>query len=579
MSLSTILQNLQDTPIGKVVERYEINCRQMAFDRDFDDLVFLIDALQDNIFPFVPRPVRTPRLRRPKPSPSDIDTSDYDDDDEDREREEDESKTGSLSEISDEMSSVSKKEGDGNDDSQKQPKKKKMTKKRKRNKSARSKSTINHEDDDGMKENNSTVDNDRKNITIDDEDGDKDKTFRTGSTFGDVDSGNYSMASSKLKKSMLKKHDKYYEKEDRKEDAGSASVASPRKSDSPSTQNKSQRSSKKSKGEKTDRTSTAAAQDESHTSSLPTESIAPSRSVVPEIPAWAAALNPPTNRIRNTKATVAIKYGNMSREFYKTPLHFSTTEKPLQWKKITAKGSYARESRLWHIERKLDEDLYSDDRKQLGLTPGPDLILPFSTQSPVPTVSQRVSSSALSTGVKSQMSQRPAATPSEMSDSISLTTSNQTGGSLMSDKIDGGRLSQNSLLRQSNNSRNTSTGITAASIPTTSSKLASYMRPTQSTRTKQRLGPIFVDSYAALDFQAKPSNRVHDSVPNKNSKTNQLFQSEDYKKGILKSSNKTALTSSSTLSPVLRSQNCVPVVSTKSVYQRRNENFISHRIK
>ncbi|CAL1531706.1 unnamed protein product [Lymnaea stagnalis] len=67
---------LRLTPKGKMLDRYELSCRQMAYDRNMLGIVEIIDIMQGQLFSFIQPTQRTPRYRRPKPpTPSDSEDS------------------------------------------------------------------------------------------------------------------------------------------------------------------------------------------------------------------------------------------------------------------------------------------------------------------------------------------------------------------------------------------------------------------------------------------------------------------------------------------------------------------------
>ncbi|KAK6995066.1 histone H3.v1 [Biomphalaria glabrata] len=66
-SYTASVVNLKDTPKGKILERYDVTCRQLAYDHGMLGIVEIIDILQGNLFPFIRPNPRIPRLRRPKP--------------------------------------------------------------------------------------------------------------------------------------------------------------------------------------------------------------------------------------------------------------------------------------------------------------------------------------------------------------------------------------------------------------------------------------------------------------------------------------------------------------------------------
>ncbi|KAH9505019.1 hypothetical protein Btru_061438 [Bulinus truncatus] len=80
----TSVVNLKDTPNGKIFERYDVTCRQLAYDHDMLGVVEIIDGLLGNLFPFIRPNPRNPRFRRPNPpTPTDSSGRSSSDDDAD----------------------------------------------------------------------------------------------------------------------------------------------------------------------------------------------------------------------------------------------------------------------------------------------------------------------------------------------------------------------------------------------------------------------------------------------------------------------------------------------------------------
>ncbi|BFZ10514.1 hypothetical protein BsWGS_13553 [Bradybaena similaris] len=78
---STGVMELRETRGGIRIDRYDLTCRQMAYDWGLLNIVQLIDLLDGNVFPFVHPPERTPRQRRPKESALSGEEDDSDDSD------------------------------------------------------------------------------------------------------------------------------------------------------------------------------------------------------------------------------------------------------------------------------------------------------------------------------------------------------------------------------------------------------------------------------------------------------------------------------------------------------------------
>ncbi|XP_005110721.2 uncharacterized protein LOC101845809 [Aplysia californica] len=417
---STSVVGLRESSKGKCLDRYEISCRQMAYDREMFHIVELIDLLQNQLFPFVRPLERTPRFRRPKPpTPSDSDSGSRS---EGEGQGHDSSGTGSQSDT----------EGSGSEG------KSLRTRNRKKRRGKRKKKVSG---------------GGREGVGDRADECDLNKTGGTGSMFGEgteVDSGHHSLGSSKLRIAMVREHERLTEKEENL--PSSESAPSPRR---PTSESEKGDKSLVDQSEKSETTGSHI-RDEGY-GSISQKSPTPCPS--PEMkPLWTPV--EPSNRFRSTKSALAVRNVNLVNlrvnniqpsDFTKLSPSMSQC-RPLRWRKISTIGSYANESKNWHVKNEAKEDDVCVEISQISLAP--------------PTTSSTLSGLQRQAPMGNTGSKSPAlyGTSSELKTSFVRTEKS------------------------------------TESNPTMSNNIASYMRPTKSTITKQRLTPNFVKSYGGLEF-------------------------------------------------------------------------------
>ena len=331
----------------------------------------------------------------------------------------------------------------------------------------------------------------KKSAAMEDETGDSvtNKTAATdnNNTFGsgtEVDSGHHSVGSSKLRIHMVREHDKLTEKEE--SSVPTEEIPSLRRSHSHSSSAKWEDKASIRQSEHSE-TADSKAHDEGY-GSISHKSFGSTPSPDFKTP-WASS--EPSNRIRGTKSALSVRKSTVSNYLERQKSVFETVscrsvDEPLHWRKVTTVGSYAKESKNWHVANKKNPSTALVD-----ITP-----LSLDVQTSPSLVPHR---SILRNGSASSTSTR------------------------------------NSLHRASSfTERSTESSQSSSSV-------ASYMRPTRSTVTKQRLSPSFVKSYGGLEFSRviSPSNRsrsfsvvsklnvspvMKNSVQLANCKSNQIIQ-------------------------------------------------------
>ncbi|GFR96063.1 hypothetical protein ElyMa_000958700, partial [Elysia marginata] len=580
---STSIVGMRETARGKVLERYQLTCRQMAYDKGMYDTVDLIDSLQGQLFPFIRLPERMPRFRRPRPpTPSEL-----------------ESGSGHSSEGADISSEgeMAAEDNAGKDNYEKQQTKKKRKKKNSGNGSV-----------DGK-----LIGPEGSGIDEEDGDGDRGKTPGAGSAV-DVDSGHHSLASSKLKMALLREHDRLMEKEEKEEEEqqkkerseesssnqrqklrkarGSASSAAQENVGSviSRTQNEGKSETLK-EGEGSGDEERDGTRDEGYGGSASFHSGLPgqqSHQIMSPDPVrpWDKA---PKNRIRSTKSALTVRkslhqrFGRRILSGSSMPLHHSESgyssslplkfemapredisNSPLHWKKVSTVGSYARESRQWHQAQ-------TNESQDTLCLPASVQISEFKLGSPP----------AQDIPHRSSTASKAAVLPKSITKSSSATANAGATSSGF------GRLSTSS----SSSSTSLSAGASAANTLETSScvshphyrpgstPVAGYMRATRSTANKCRLTPRFASSYGALDFQAKiGSGKVATTW-----KPSQLIGSsnqgiDNITLAVAKMSTQMIYSDAPLAPRVVPKKTTIPAVASAiGEHQKRNQSAISYR--
>ncbi|GFO44083.1 hypothetical protein PoB_007058800 [Plakobranchus ocellatus] len=577
---TTSIVGMRETGKGKVLERYQLNCRQMAYDKEMFDIVDLIDSLQGQLFPFVRLPERTPRFRRPKPpTPTESETGS------------DESSSEGADISSDDE--LLQREVEGLESRSQDYELKQLTKKRRKKKKKAAKDNVGADGEELEQSVPGKGDDDEED---DDGDGERDKTIGAGSG-ADVDSGHHSLASSKLKVAMLKEHNRLMEKEEREEEikerrgksqGGSSGNRGSSKArvvaaDDAKEKTGSLKSRAQSEGKSNalgDEEGSAGGehnktQDEGYGGSASFHSGAPGESpqqIPPseQLKPWNVA---PKNRIRSTKSALTVRrlvnlrYGrrvlsgasSLPSRYSETgfsssiPINFEDDIKddvsnlPLRWRKVSTAGSYSRESRQWHQAHSNE----SQEESSPGTVEISEIKLISPTSSSSHFTAEPLSQSDNSLGFKSTAlpksigkSSAPATTTSA---SLGPDRSSSTSGSDLS-SING-------------RSVKTASQSQTSSSPSQTAAVAGYMRATKSTAIKCRLSPRFAHTYGAMDFHSKPGSSA------------QASRSSASKSPSPVSPEAAAVSRASTTKryhiPVL--------VSDVSEHQKRNRNAISFR--
>lgn len=583
---STSIVGMRETSKGKVLERYQLTCRQMAYDKEMFDIVDLIDSLQGQLFPFIRLPERTPRFRRPRPpTPS-------------------ESQSGSddSSEGADVSSEGEIVEGEKDKRSQHQHKKKKRKKKVGQSGCVDGK-TVEKELVGNGEEEDDEGDGEERN-----------ETFGAGSGI-DVDSGHHSLASSKLKMAMLREHDRLMEKEEKEEDERERKERSMEGSSSQRQRLRKARSSASSGAKEKagsvnsrlqnpDKSETLREEDgcgeeekdgtrdegyegsASLHSGMPVQQ--PHQILSPDpVRPWEAA---PTNRIRATKSALTMRKslhqrfgrrilsGNSlalrpSESGYSSslPLNFEEASEndisntPLHWKKVSTFGSYARESKQWHQAKRShnqDTSATSVEISEISLSSSPN--------------------QSASTSTRGLVTKLSAANHSK-----SFAKSRSAGATSTSASSSGfGRLSTSSSSSMS--APTTATDINPSDASSSTSHLkkpspnpvAGYMRATRSTAIKCRLTPRFAKSYVALNFQDYAGSRS--SSRGAIGSTSQAKVSSQSPESVTLSLSKLSaqmVVSDAPLAPrVATKKHTIPVLASAiNDHQKRNQSAISFR--
>ena len=565
---------MRETSKGKLLERYQLTCRQMAYDKEMFDIVDLIDSLQGQLFPFIRLPERTPRFRRPRPpSPTESESGS------------DESSEGA------DVSSEGEKGEEESKEGERQPHRKKKRKKKMKERDERTDGKASEPGDcDGAEE---------------DGDGERDKTIGTCSG-ADVDSGHHSLSSSKLKMALLREHDRLMEKEEKEEEERERKQGS--LEDSSSQRRKSHKAKSSASSEARDkvgsvksRAQTEALREEQGSdqgeqggtrdegyggsaslhSGVPRQSPQQILSPDPGRP-WDTA---PTNRIRATKSALTVRrslhtrYGrrvlsgnslphHLSESGYSTPypLNFEDagrkdiSNEPLHWRKVSTTGSYARESRNWHQAQPTHNQETSSLPESVEIS---EISLGF----PASHRTSIASSSSLKSSTTA--TQNSAMLPKSIIKSNTLATTNTTSSGSE-------RMSSSAAGTASPSEMSSSSCGTGRSGKT---RVAGYLRATRSTAIKCRLTPRFTSNYRALDFQAKARNSTKDTTGSTlRASTNSNHGSENVSLVLAKLSSQT-LSSDGPMAPRTASKkHTIPVVtSTVGEHQKRNNRAISYR--
>ena len=579
---------MRETAKGKALERYQLTCRQMAYDKEMFNIVDLIDSLQGQLFPFIRLPERMPRFRRPRPpTPSESETGS------------DESSEGA------DVSSEGEKEEDESKEARSEDRERKQHRTKKRKKKKKEEGA---EDVDGK---HAEVAQGREDEGEDE--GEKDKTFG-GCSSVDVDSGHHSLASGKLKKALLKEHNRLMEKEEKEEEErekreGSHEGSSSHRRNLRKSKNSANSSDAKEKsgsmksrthsngksealkedegsgGEDHDRT-----HDEGYGGSASLHSRVPGQTPQPSpspepIKPWNAA---PKNRIRSTKSaltgrrSVNLRFGRRvlsggslpprySQSGYSSsiPLDFEESDEkdisnePLSWKKVSTAGSYARESKHWHHAQ--------PSGSQEASNTSPDASVEISE------IKFGYSPNHFS-AVTPALSTKSSTTKARvLPKSVTKLSSSPATASTTSSGFD--------HLSSSAAATTTATATSHRELSSTSRpQVAGYMRATRSTSSKCRLTPRFTCSYGGLDFQqvkakASSTNYSRASVTSASSSSASGSQSSENIRLALGTNNSSPGFSDGPVAPRVPSKKLtIPVLSSAvSKHQKRNHSAISFR--